>query len=404
MSDPDLPHMSVATPPFQSAPLWRREPYRLLFPLGTLLSWAGVSHWLLYSVGLSQDYRSIFHAITQIQGFLMCFAVGFLFTMIPRRTGSAAPSAAQMLVAVLAPVVTTACAWFERWAFSQVAWMALAFTVMAFVLARFRASGGSRRPPNSFVWIPASLLMGVLGSILTGIFGVLGSDYQWAHEVGRGLLLQGMFTGLVLGVGGLALPLMTRSEPPGDTTSSSRDVTIRAVHLFGAVVLASSFWVGCLKSLQLAYVMRAAVTLVEVLVFVQLWRFPQGPGWNRRLIWLAAWMLPLGFVFAAAFPLQHKAGLHIVFLGGFALLALSISTQVTLAHGGDIETAQGRPWQVLAIGSLILLAMIPRALMEFDPARFTMWMAAASSLFLFATAIWFVLLGPRFLLRPQEGD
>ena len=72
----------------------RREPYLLFFPLGILLSWTGVGHWLLYALGVIGDYRPIFHSMVQIQGFMMCFAVGFLFTMIPRRTGTDPPSAA----------------------------------------------------------------------------------------------------------------------------------------------------------------------------------------------------------------------------------------------------------------------------------------------------------------------
>ena len=75
-----------------NAPLWRREPYRLLFPLGIVLSWTGVLPWLLFAIGVTDEYRSIFHSMAQVQGFLACFAVGFLFTMIPRRTGTAAPS------------------------------------------------------------------------------------------------------------------------------------------------------------------------------------------------------------------------------------------------------------------------------------------------------------------------
>ncbi len=61
---------------------WRSKPYRLLFPLGWLLAWAGVLHWLLHSVGLLADYRPVFHAITQIQGFMLCFALGFLLTAL----------------------------------------------------------------------------------------------------------------------------------------------------------------------------------------------------------------------------------------------------------------------------------------------------------------------------------
>ena len=50
---------------------WRREPYRLFFPLGLLLGWCGVLHWLLYGTGVLADYRPVFHAIAQVQGFLI---------------------------------------------------------------------------------------------------------------------------------------------------------------------------------------------------------------------------------------------------------------------------------------------------------------------------------------------
>ena len=36
---------------FLAAPTWRREPYRLLFPLGAALGVAGVLPWLLFGVG-----------------------------------------------------------------------------------------------------------------------------------------------------------------------------------------------------------------------------------------------------------------------------------------------------------------------------------------------------------------
>ena len=106
-------------------PKWRAEPYRLLFPLGGLLAWAGVLHWLLLATGAIDDYRSTFHAITQIQGLMTCFGVGFLFTFIPRRTGGEPARAWQIAVAVAAPIATTAFAWFELWVPSQACWVAL---------------------------------------------------------------------------------------------------------------------------------------------------------------------------------------------------------------------------------------------------------------------------------------
>jgi uncharacterized protein involved in response to NO len=75
----------------------------LFFPLGIALAWAGVAHWYLLSIGAIENYRPIFHSMAQIQGFMTCFAAGFLLTMIPRRTGSDPPAGWQIAVCAVAP-------------------------------------------------------------------------------------------------------------------------------------------------------------------------------------------------------------------------------------------------------------------------------------------------------------
>src|SRR5437588_13124271 len=68
-----------------AAGLIRREPYRLLFPLGALLAWAGVLPWLFFafrlrpvyeSVNGMLAYRSFLHPLAELDGFLGCFAAG----------------------------------------------------------------------------------------------------------------------------------------------------------------------------------------------------------------------------------------------------------------------------------------------------------------------------------------
>jgi len=383
------------------APLWRREPYRLLFPLGLALAWAGVGHWLLHAVGILENYRPVFHAMTQIQGFLMCFATGFLFTMIPRRTGSAPPEYWQMLVAIGAPVVTATAAWNQHWLIAQSAWLVLAFTLIGFAVARFTSASAKRRPPNSFVWIPAALLMGITGSLMAGAYGALGMQYLWLHTLGLGLITQGMFTAFVLGVGGLAIPLMTRGEPPADGEATTHDVIVRALHVAAAALLVAGFVVEARGWPSSGRLLRALVVLAELLFGIRLWRMPTLPGWNRRLIWASAWMLPLGFFVAAAFPGQYKAGLHIAFLGGFALMALSVSTQVVLGHGDYRAQMDGRPWQVAAIAVLVALAMAARVLVDFDRAHFFIWLGLAAGLFLAASCVWVAFLVPKLL--PGRG-
>src|SRR5262249_58192926 len=50
---------------------WRSEPFRAFFPLGVLLGWVGIGHWLLYSVGMTTTYSCMLHGLVQTQAFLM---------------------------------------------------------------------------------------------------------------------------------------------------------------------------------------------------------------------------------------------------------------------------------------------------------------------------------------------
>ena len=52
----------------------------------------------------------------------------------------------------------------------------------------------------------------------------------------------------------------------------------------------------------------------------RLWRRPSLEGLHRRMVWIAGWMLPIGYAFVAAFPEYRRVGLHVVFIGCFALM------------------------------------------------------------------------------------
>lgn len=384
--------------------IWRREPYRFFFPLGILLSWGGVLHWLLHALRVLPDYRPVFHSIIQIQGFMICFALGFLFTAIPRRTGTAPPAGWQIGVCGAAAVGTSIAAWFQRWALSQMFWVLLIGVFASFAICRFRAAKSGRRPPNSFLWIPISLGMGLGGSILIGTYGLLGPGYFQLHELGKLILLQGMFLGLVVGVGGLVFPLITQGEGPPDGAGSPRDRWERLVHLLGAVLLIASFWLENYVTLVGGLLLRAAVLLAVLIGFGGIYRVPRIAGWHRWLVWLSAWMIPAGYLLAALFPEQKIACLHVVFIGGFALLALSIGLHVSLSHGGARQPVKGRPWQVSVIGVLILLSLGFRALVDIDRSHYFIWIGAASAAFLTATIFWTFLVLPWWFLQSDPVE
>lgn len=386
--------------------MWRKEPYRVLFPLGAALAWAGVLHWLLLAAFGWGSYQSISHSIVQIQGFMMCFAVGFLFTAIPRRTGTAPPAAWQMAVGVTAPIGTTVAAWTDHIAVSQAFWGVLVLTLIGFAVARFTSGEAKRRPPNSFVWVPLALLMGIGGSVLMGLYGALRETHPWLHPLGKGLLLEGMFLGFVMGVGGMVLPLITCGDAPPDAVATRRDHLIRAAHLGAAALLIASFALEAFASARAGLALRAAVVLTVLVVGARIWRFPRKAGGHRRLVWLSAWLIPAGYLLAAALPGSKQAGMHVVFVGGFALMAFSVGLHVTLAHGGHEELVHQTPWQVPVFGALFLLALVLRGLLTLDPARLWWWMGGAASAFLLATVFWGSLALPKMRggAAAEHGD
>ena len=377
-----------------NAPRWRREPYRVFFPLGLVLVWAGVSHWLLHGTGLLPEYRPVFHAIVQVQGFLLCFALGFLFTALPRFTGTAAPSPVEMSIGIGVPLGITLAAWFERFAESQWLWLLLVATVLRFAWRRRARVLLQSGAPTGFVWVPLAFVCGAFGSLLIGAYGLLGDAWYGLHELGRLLLLQGMFVGLVVGLGSTVLPLFTRGEQRADRLP-------RSVHLGVWIVLLGCLWIEHALSLRAGLLLRAAL-VCGMWIVGGLAHKPTLPGWHRRFAWIAAWMLPLGFALAASFPEQKKAGLHVAFIGGFALLALSVSLHVTLAHSGDEEHVRRNPWPVPVFGALLLASTGLRALVDFDPARFFVWIAVSAAVFLAGTATWATLVLPR-LWRAGAG-
>lgn len=392
MSTPPL-RLSAPSPELAAAPTWRREPYLLLFPLGALLAWAGVLPWLLFSLGATPlyrpmleaiGYRAAFHPIAQVEGFLTCFAVGFLFTFIPRRTGTAPPAWWQMAIALLAPVVSVACAWSEKWIASQIAWLCLIAMLIAF--AARRMGRGRRRIPPSFVWVAAGLAMGAAGAVLSGIGMTLGDPAFWLHLVGRGLLMQGLFTGLVLGIGGLLLPALTRGVDP--TAERAPRAWAYALHALLAAVFAGTFFLEFSVSVQAAYALRAAIALAVVIGSLGAMLPPTLPGLHRQLARFSVWMLPAGYLWVAVAPDYRRAGLHLVFLGCFTALVLAVSTQVGLSHGGKPAPLLGRPWQLVASCALLVAALVSRVLLEVDPPHFHLWLGTSAASFLSATVPW----------------
>lgn len=379
--------------PEPSISTWRREPWRILFPCGAAAAWVGVLPWLLLAVGVTEEYRSIQHAMTQVQSFLACFVAGFLFTFVPRRTGCAPPSAMEIATVVLCAGGLAASAWVERWASSQIFWLLWIAVVGRFVLSGINRLRDAASIPASMSWVPVSLVAGVVGAVLTAYGAAQGIAGMWLHDVGRGMVLEGVTTGMVLGVGAFLLPVLLFGQPPDPVRPR-----VRVVHALAALLFFATFFVGAWE-MRAGFALRAVIA-TAVLLAAGLHR----RGANRRaaiasIARIAVWCLPLGFALAALFPEWRKAALHVGFIGGFGLLALAISAHVATSHAGRSV----RPAPVRVMSALLLAAIPARALVDLDPERFTLWLGVGAAAFLAGTVAWIAAVLPA-LMGSTPGD
>ncbi|MFT3843038.1 MAG: NnrS family protein [Myxococcaceae bacterium] len=375
--------VSLHLAPMEGVAPWQRNPYRVLFPVGVALAFAGVGQWLLFAAQLGR-YRPIFHAMTQVQGFVMCFVSGFLLTFIPRRTGAAPPSLVQLLIAALSPIALAITAWEDQWALSQVFYLSQVVLLLYFVGSRLLRSRLTRPPDDHLVWVPLSLVCGIAASVLTGVAAARGA--MWLHDIGRRLVLEAVVSGLVLGVGSFLVPVITRGQPP--TRAPSLRGKLLQVALFSAFI--GTYFVEGLVSDRLGLGVRAAIAVYSLVAGAQLWRRPTRPGLNAWLVWLGAWTLPFGLALAAAFPVYRNGLMHIVYLGTFGVMALSVGTHVVLAHANQMSLLSRAPLPLIGLAALAVISVTARVLLAIEPGHYFLWMTLAASAFLAAGALWLV--------------
>jgi uncharacterized protein involved in response to NO len=374
-------------------PRWRREPHRLLFPLGAAL---GVVAVLPFACGgAGGGALALFHSVAQIQGFLTCFVVGFLLTLVPRHTGTPPAAAWEVWSALALPAVAVLCAWMGDPVLASWLWLVLVAVVLAFTLARLRARGARERLVPVLLWVPLSIGAGALGAVLVAGGAALPLPHAFhAWTVGRGLLVQGFVTGLVLGIGGYLLPEVTRGESPPRPVDGARRRRSAWVHCTAAAAFFGSFPAELVAGPRLGFGVRAAIAAAVLLGSGRIHRLPLLPGLHRRLMWLAAWLVPVGFAIGAASPRFRGAALHVLFVGGFAQITLAVSTHVVLWREGRQPAGAWSAVAVRAMAALLAAAFTARIVATVDLRHVADWLGVAAYAFCAAVAAWGTVVGP----------
>ena len=371
--------------------LFCEEPFRLFFPIGSVLALVGVSLWPLYYASILTEYPAIWHARLMIEGFMASFMIGFLGTAAPRLVSAPHFSRAEVLVLLTLDLFAAGlhCGGSHRAADFL---FALCLAAFAFILGqRFLQRADS--PPPNFVLVALGLLNGVIGALLLALYQ--NELYTTPYRVGACLLEQGFVLLPILGVGPYLLARLlnisradplpeARVLPPGWMPRAAFALTIGLT--IDATFVAETF--GWSES---AAWLRAGAVLIYLAA-----RMPRrGRSFLGDSMRAGLAAIVVGLAAAAAWPLYRIGALHIVFISGFSLIVLTVSIRVIFGHSGKAHLFEKRLPFFIVAAVLLFLAMFSRYVADIAPAARTVHLVAAAFCWITALVIWMVKVLPK---------
>ncbi len=380
--------------------VWQTEPFRIFFPLGVLIAWVGLSQWVFFPFGWPKSYACDLHGFIQLQAFTMAFALGFLFTALPRRTQSPPPSRAELAVSSGLLVSITLFGFFAQRAAMMLGYVALFGLLARFALTRFWGERARRRPPAAFALVPIAALQGLIGPLLV-IAGPRLNVAPWMYPLGRLFIEQGVFLCLIVGIGGLLLPLIGGWPPPADLGSSPRETRRALAYAAAGLAIVASEIAEALGAFRAGPIVRGVVVAAALAWGGGAWRMPKKAGLHRRWIWLAVWLTPLGVVLSGLLPGLRVASLHVLFIGGYSLLCLGVATHVAYAHLPGLESLMLTSHRAVKwTGGLVIVALLGRTAADVSHTYYQ-HLSSAAAAWIVGSAVWLGFLGPKLVRPPQ---
>ena len=332
------------------------DPYRVFFPIGLAHALLGTSVWILFAFGIV-DYPAHSHPHQMVSGFLFSFALGFLMTAVPRFTGAARANPVELL---LGACLASAGFFLNSYL--------LTCGLLSFLTVFFsrRLIKRSFSPPPHFMFIPLGLFLGLLGSILLSLVEFQRIDSSFAIPA-KLFLYHGTMLCFLLGIGARLLAALLGWAPP--PTHQVESMT-KADERFSAkkwripLIQAGLFALGFLIEVTFeASVGRGLRAVVASWIAMQYWRLYRLPKIRSKLsfwIWISCWTLLIGLWTHALFPSFGVHVAHVIFIGGFGLMTLLVSSRVILAHGGFSLEPEARSRIYALFATAALLAMLTR--------------------------------------------
>lgn len=369
-------------------------PYRVMFPLGFAHAVTGVTLWILFG-GKLTAYPGQLHAHHMMHGFLFSFASGFILTSFPKMTGTSACTRMELLFASL----ISAAALLES---SAIMPLSLHLHLAIFTVRRFQFRFILSQP--HLLFIPVGILLGILGSLFLFLtqFQILNPKYM---NIGRSLLVHGTMLPFLLGIGGKLITALL-----GLTSAAAQKRNFNKVRATGTLATKQKTALIICFAFLLSFALEATVSvglgrsmraLCASWISFMDWRIYEWPKSKTKLaawIWISSWLLLIGLWVHCLFPSLNIHAAHLIFIGGFSLTTVLVSSRVVLAHGGYPLTMELHSKIFTLIGTLILFSAVLRFVAHWASAYYFLILTYASALWLVGALIWGIAFLPKILV------
>ncbi len=354
------------------------EPYKVLFPIGILCSILGVFQWIFYRYGMIHFYPRNAHGNLMYFGFMWAFIVGFLMTAIPKMTGTKIANWFDIGISVF--LIFLQVVFSIRNEVEVSAFVFLLQVVFMGYFLFYRVKSIKKIPFWGFVFIPVAFLLNIAGVVAFLVYK--------NREVFLLLSGEAFVLNLILGLGSRLIPVISRlpNALMPNVVSSKSDMNW--LNISFVAILNASFIAQVVGFSNFGIALRAFAIIFALIKYFRI--FSKPVQWS---------VVGIGLKFSAVFLLIGTVGnmpifqyalaaQHLLFISGFVLLTMLISTRVVLAHGGQSLTYEVSAKKVFVFILCLALSGIARFFAGYNVSSdFIIWSAA---LFLIGIAMWLI--------------
>jgi len=355
----------------------KKEPYVFLFPMGCLSGISAVLIWILFQRQWISFYPRAAHGDVMYFGLMWSFIAGFLMTAIPKMTSTWVARAWEVTLAIVLVILQIGLNFLDL-----VTWSVFLFAVQILLLISFVAWRfwiRKKVPFTGFIFLPIAFFQALLGVYF---FCISGFENREAVTLFCG---EAFVLNLIVGLGSRLVPVISRLPMALSVRQASKKEMWLIPSLI-ALTLNLGYW------FQFAGFMRLAVlikTFSLALAFIKLFKFFVIPAqWSvvGGSLKLALIFMMLGTVLNFPDFNSGLAGLHLLYIGGFALITFFISVRVTLAHGGQDLSYEMSSRRLVFVAGLFLLSAFLRFIAQTQVMGIMITLAAF--FFVVAVGLW----------------